>query len=185
VPCSRCSRAPTHLQGTGPHHHERPGAAQHHAGAPGAGADAGAIPGEPGRRQAAVLLCCCIFCMSPYAVLLVWRATCVIHASCLLQLDNGPVTADMVMLQVLPLLRDGSKAWQPSDFLPESSDPDFLDKVRHSSSSSSSRCSICSSSRCSSTYMHDGYQCLCMHVWISSRCSACSWHFSCKLADAC
>ncbi|WIA20089.1 hypothetical protein OEZ85_005948 [Tetradesmus obliquus] len=32
--------------------------------------------------------------------------------------------------QVLPLLRDPTKSWQPSDFLPESSDPDFLDKVR-------------------------------------------------------
>eukprot|EP00882_Tetradesmus_deserticola_P000899 GHRQ01000976.1.p1 GENE.GHRQ01000976.1~~GHRQ01000976.1.p1 ORF type:complete len:396 (+),score=153.60 GHRQ01000976.1:1140-2327(+) len=31
--------------------------------------------------------------------------------------------------QVLPLLRDPTKSWQPSDFLPESSDPDFLDKV--------------------------------------------------------
>jgi acyl-[acyl-carrier-protein] desaturase len=31
--------------------------------------------------------------------------------------------------QVLPLLKDTSKCWQPADFLPESSDPDFLDKV--------------------------------------------------------
>lgn len=31
---------------------------------------------------------------------------------------------------MLPLLRDPTKSWQPSDFLPESSDPDFLDKVR-------------------------------------------------------
>lgn len=32
--------------------------------------------------------------------------------------------------QVLPLLKTGDKAWQPADFLPESSDPDFEDKVR-------------------------------------------------------
>eukprot|EP00775_Hariotina_reticulata_P003212 gene3212-3489_t len=32
--------------------------------------------------------------------------------------------------QVLPLLKDTAKCWQPADFLPESSDPDFLDKVQ-------------------------------------------------------
>eukprot|EP00878_Enallax_costatus_P000497 GHUV01000591.1.p1 GENE.GHUV01000591.1~~GHUV01000591.1.p1 ORF type:complete len:400 (+),score=116.39 GHUV01000591.1:200-1399(+) len=32
--------------------------------------------------------------------------------------------------QVLPLLKETSKCWQPSDFLPESSDPDFLDQVQ-------------------------------------------------------
>jgi hypothetical protein len=32
-------------------------------------------------------------------------------------------------MQVLPLLKTGTQAWQPSDFLPESSDPDFEDKV--------------------------------------------------------
>jgi hypothetical protein len=31
--------------------------------------------------------------------------------------------------QVLPLLRTGAKVWQPSDFLPVSSDPDFEDQV--------------------------------------------------------
>ena len=34
-------------------------------------------------------------------------------------------------MQVLPLLKTGTQAWQPSDFLPDSSDPDFEDKVRH------------------------------------------------------
>jgi hypothetical protein len=34
-----------------------------------------------------------------------------------------------VLLQVLPLLKTGTQAWQPSDFLPDSSDPDFEDKV--------------------------------------------------------
>lgn len=32
--------------------------------------------------------------------------------------------------QVLPLLKTGTQAWQPSDFLPASNDPDFEDKVR-------------------------------------------------------
>lgn len=32
--------------------------------------------------------------------------------------------------QVLPLLKTGTQAWQPSDFLPASQDPDFEDKVR-------------------------------------------------------
>lgn len=32
-------------------------------------------------------------------------------------------------MQVLPLLKTGTQAWQPSDFLPDSSDPDFEDKV--------------------------------------------------------
>ena len=32
--------------------------------------------------------------------------------------------------QVVPLLRPVDKCWQPSDFLPASQDPDFLDKVR-------------------------------------------------------
>jgi hypothetical protein len=36
-----------------------------------------------------------------------------------------------VLLQVLPLLKTGTQAWQPSDFLPASNDPDFEDKVRH------------------------------------------------------
>jgi hypothetical protein len=35
-----------------------------------------------------------------------------------------------VVLQVLPLLKTGTQAWQPSDFLPASNDPDFEDKVR-------------------------------------------------------
>lgn len=39
---------------------------------------------------------------------------------------------DLVCLQVLPLLKTGTQAWQPSDFLPDSSDPDFEDKVRPS-----------------------------------------------------
>jgi hypothetical protein len=39
------------------------------------------------------------------------------------------VTRRCVLLQVLPLLKTGTQAWQPSDFLPESSDPDFEDQV--------------------------------------------------------
>jgi hypothetical protein len=35
----------------------------------------------------------------------------------------------VVLLQVLPLLKTGTQAWQPSDFLPASQDPDFEDKV--------------------------------------------------------
>lgn len=35
----------------------------------------------------------------------------------------------VVLLQVLPLLKTGVQAWQPSDFLPASQDPDFEDKV--------------------------------------------------------
>jgi acyl-[acyl-carrier-protein] desaturase len=34
------------------------------------------------------------------------------------------------MPQVTPLLKPVEKCWQPADLLPESSDPDFLDKVR-------------------------------------------------------
>jgi hypothetical protein len=37
-----------------------------------------------------------------------------------------------MFLQVLPLLKTGTQAWQPSDFLPASNDPDFEDKVRGS-----------------------------------------------------
>lgn len=40
-----------------------------------------------------------------------------------------PVTPCCCDLQVIPLLKDPAKNWQPADFLPESSDPDFLDKV--------------------------------------------------------
>ena len=32
--------------------------------------------------------------------------------------------------QVQPLLKPVDKCWQPADFLPDSSDPDFMDKVR-------------------------------------------------------
>ncbi len=35
----------------------------------------------------------------------------------------------VLMLQVLPVLKPVDKCWQPADFLPDSSDPDFLDKV--------------------------------------------------------
>lgn len=38
--------------------------------------------------------------------------------------------SDYVEQQVLPVLKPVDKCWQPSDFLPASEDPDFLDKVR-------------------------------------------------------
>lgn len=40
------------------------------------------------------------------------------------------LTHSRMFPQVLPLLKTGTQAWQPSDFLPASNDPDFEDKVR-------------------------------------------------------
>lgn len=37
---------------------------------------------------------------------------------------------DHIRDNVTPLLKPVEKCWQANDFLPESSDPDFLDKVR-------------------------------------------------------
>lgn len=116
-------------------------------------------------RQTAVLLGYCMALLSACAALLVWQAPCVINMSfpCCGQTVccSCGLKCLIILLQVLPLLRDPTKSWQPSDFLPESSDPDFLDKVRHSSSSKGS----CSSLYLAGHSQDTANQCLIKHTY--------------------
>ncbi|WIA20090.1 hypothetical protein OEZ85_005949 [Tetradesmus obliquus] len=54
----------------------------------------------------------------------------VLHSITQERLDLVKTLGPYLETQVLPLLRTGAKVWQPSDFLPVSSDPDFEDQVR-------------------------------------------------------
>jgi len=78
--------------------------------------------------------------------------------------------------QITPILLPVHKCWQPSDLLPQSQDPDFLDKVRARLRCLLSiiLCTLCFiSAWCARTRMHSGsHICVCVHTappspWIS------------------
>ena len=53
-----------------------------------------------------------------------------LHSINLHQLDLIHSMDSYVDKTVMPILKDVKTMWQPSDFLPDSSSPDFLDQVR-------------------------------------------------------
>jgi len=53
----------------------------------------------------------------------------VLHSINLHQLDLIHSMDSYVEKTVMPILKDVKTMWQPTDFLPDSSSPDFLDQV--------------------------------------------------------
>lgn len=53
----------------------------------------------------------------------------ILHSVSAIQLDTVNSMEDFVEEKVIPNLKDVSKCWQPSDYLPDPSSADFLDEV--------------------------------------------------------
>ena len=53
----------------------------------------------------------------------------ILHSMTSQQLDAVSSMEDYVESAVVPNLKDVSKCWQPADYLPDPSSPDFLDQV--------------------------------------------------------
>lgn len=71
----------------------------------------------------------CCTCL-PAAVGLIHFPTQILHSVSAAQLDAVNSMEGYVEETVLPNLKDVSKCWQPSDYLPDPSSPDFLDEVQ-------------------------------------------------------
>jgi len=54
----------------------------------------------------------------------------VLHSISAQRLDVVKSMESQVERTVLPILKDVQDCWQPTDFLPDSSSPDFVDEVR-------------------------------------------------------
>jgi len=54
----------------------------------------------------------------------------VLHSISAQRLDVVNSMESQVERTVLPILKDVKDCWQPTDFLPDSSSPDFVDEVR-------------------------------------------------------